>query len=181
MHVLRNVRLFFFKDPHEFTSPTCFFGIFVLFEAVLRTHEILVYGSGSADPHLWLMDPDPAIFVSDLQDKKSGSGSVSLTEGSGCGSGRPKNIWILRIRILIRIRNTSLKSSWIANLAWSFSWILEEWGVHRLLALRRGTGIVFICCIYSTLRWGLRIRINWYCWIRIRIQEGKNYSQKRKK
>ncbi len=26
------------------------------------------YGSGSADPYLWLMDPDPAIFVSDLQD-----------------------------------------------------------------------------------------------------------------
>ncbi len=30
------------------------------------------YGSGSADPHLWLIDPDPhadpAIFVSDLQD-----------------------------------------------------------------------------------------------------------------
>ncbi len=28
-----------------------------------------------------------------------GSGSVSLTNGSGCGSGRPKNIWILWIRI----------------------------------------------------------------------------------
>jgi hypothetical protein len=27
-----------------------------------------------------------------------GSGSISLTNGSGCGSGRPKNIWILRIR-----------------------------------------------------------------------------------
>jgi hypothetical protein len=26
------------------------------------------YGSGSADPYLLLMDPDPAIFVSDLQD-----------------------------------------------------------------------------------------------------------------
>ncbi len=26
------------------------------------------YGSGSADPCLWLMDPDPAIFVIDLQD-----------------------------------------------------------------------------------------------------------------
>jgi hypothetical protein len=25
-------------------------------------------GSGSADPSLWLMDPDPAIFVIDLQD-----------------------------------------------------------------------------------------------------------------
>jgi hypothetical protein len=25
-------------------------------------------GSGSADPCLWLMDPDPAIFVIDLQD-----------------------------------------------------------------------------------------------------------------
>jgi hypothetical protein len=28
-----------------------------------------------------------------------GSGSLSLTIGSGCGTGRPKNIWILRIRI----------------------------------------------------------------------------------
>jgi hypothetical protein len=26
------------------------------------------YGSGSPDPYLWLMDPDPAIFVIDLQD-----------------------------------------------------------------------------------------------------------------
>ncbi len=26
------------------------------------------YGSGSGDPRLWLMDPDPAIFVVDLQD-----------------------------------------------------------------------------------------------------------------
>jgi uncharacterized membrane protein YjdF len=25
-------------------------------------------GSGSADPCLWIMDPDPAIFVIDLQD-----------------------------------------------------------------------------------------------------------------
>ena len=38
-----------------------------------------------------------------------GSGSISLTNGSGCGSGRPKNIWILRIRIRMRIwnRNTA--------------------------------------------------------------------------
>ncbi len=34
---------------------------------------------------------------------RAGSGSVSLTNGSG--SGRPKNIWILRIRI--RTRNTA--------------------------------------------------------------------------
>ncbi len=33
-------------------------------------------------------------------------GSVSLTNGSGCGSGRPKNIWILQIRMRIWIRNT---------------------------------------------------------------------------
>jgi hypothetical protein len=25
------------------------------------------YGSGFADPYLWLTDPDPGIFVSDLQ------------------------------------------------------------------------------------------------------------------
>ncbi len=99
------------------------------------------YGSGSI-PLANDSDPDPAIFVSDLQDvnkkgfllitfgryiyiifqrckveKKSqntrnqcfsyyfwlmieGSGSISLTNGSGFV--RPKNIWILRIRI----RNT---------------------------------------------------------------------------
>jgi hypothetical protein len=34
-----------------------------------------------------------------------GSGSVYLTYGSGSESRRPKNIWILRIRI--RIRNTA--------------------------------------------------------------------------
>jgi hypothetical protein len=28
----------------------------------------LWYGSGSGDPYLWLIDSDPAIFVSDLQD-----------------------------------------------------------------------------------------------------------------
>jgi hypothetical protein len=38
--------------------------------AVMQTHDMLTcwYGSGSADPCLWLMDPDPAIFVIDLQD-----------------------------------------------------------------------------------------------------------------
>jgi hypothetical protein len=73
-------------------------------------------GCGSADPYLWLMDPesdpDPATFVSDLQDinkKLFGvwiriRGSMPLTNGSGFGSGSPKNIWILRIRIKIRIR-----------------------------------------------------------------------------
>ena len=35
-----------------------------------------------------------------------GSGSVSPTNGSGFGSGRPKNIWNLRIWIRTRIRNT---------------------------------------------------------------------------
>jgi hypothetical protein len=35
----------------------------------------------------------------------SGSGSIPLTSGSG--SGRPKNMWIRWIRILIRIRNTA--------------------------------------------------------------------------
>jgi hypothetical protein len=36
---------------------------------VLRIHEIWCgYGSGSADPCLRPMDPDPAIFVIDLQD-----------------------------------------------------------------------------------------------------------------
>jgi hypothetical protein len=36
--------------------------------------------------------------------ERSGSGSITLTNGSGIGSGRPKNMWIRWIRI--RIRNT---------------------------------------------------------------------------
>ncbi len=43
-------------------------------------------GSGSADPCLWPMDPDPdadpAIFLTDLQDA-NGSGSATLYDGSG--------------------------------------------------------------------------------------------------
>jgi hypothetical protein len=35
-----------------------------------------------------------------------GAGSVSLTNRSGCGLGRPKNIWILRIRIRNTDENT---------------------------------------------------------------------------
>ncbi len=35
---------------------------------VLRISMKFWYGSGSADLYLWLMDPDPAIFASDLQD-----------------------------------------------------------------------------------------------------------------
>ncbi len=110
-------------------------------------------GSGSADLYFCLMDPDPdadpnpAIFVSDLQgvNKKffclllfdgtftsfskikaaginvfliifawwwrSGSGFVSLTNGSRSRSERPKNIRIIRIRI--RIRNTEKSESYI--------------------------------------------------------------------
>ncbi len=43
-----------------------------------------------------------------LDDRRIGYGPLSLTNGSGFGSGRPKNIWILRIRtrIRIQIRNT---------------------------------------------------------------------------
>ncbi len=37
--------------------------------SVLLIHDIFMWiGSGSADPSLWLMDPDPVIFVIDLQD-----------------------------------------------------------------------------------------------------------------
>ncbi len=39
---------------------------------------------------------------------KKGSGDISLNYWSGCGSGRPKKIWILRIRM--RIRNTDHNS-----------------------------------------------------------------------
>jgi hypothetical protein len=76
-----------------------------------------------------ILDPDPAIFVIDLQDAskklifntiffclllleatftsffKAGSGSIPLTSGSG--SGMPKNMWIRWIRIRIRNRNTA--------------------------------------------------------------------------
>ncbi len=88
-------------------------------------------GSGSSDPYLWLMDPDPTgtsssvknlIFLlkslclnvilqsaQHIYEKKEGygAGSVPLTNGSG--SGRPKNMRILRIRIRfwIRILNTA--------------------------------------------------------------------------
>jgi hypothetical protein len=41
----------------------------------------------------------------------SGSGSISLTNGFRCGSGRPKNIWILRIRI----RNTEINVPHLAH------------------------------------------------------------------
>ncbi len=81
-------------------------------------------GSGSSDPCFWLMDPDPAIFVIDLQDdsKKLIFNTIfsayyflqvhlhhfSRNQGFSyyfCmmteGSGRPKNMWIR-----IRIRNT---------------------------------------------------------------------------
>ncbi len=55
----------------------------------------------------------------------AGSGSMSLTNGSGWGSRRPKNIWILRIRI--RIRNTDLNHAYYTtydtSLLWTESWI----------------------------------------------------------
>jgi hypothetical protein len=42
---------------------------FVVVVDVLKvTAKMAESGSGSADPYLSLMDPDPAIFVSDLQD-----------------------------------------------------------------------------------------------------------------
>ncbi len=88
------------------------------------------YRSGSADLYLWLTDPatDPAIFVSDLQDKKSYrshktvgikvfltnfawgycrriQSRICISYGTnGYGSERPKNIWI-------RIRKTASKST----------------------------------------------------------------------
>ncbi len=92
-------------------------------------------GSGSADPCLRLMDPDPDIFVINLSEgtflSLSGSGSCyfhhwpsrcqpktniyiifsacsgSIPLTSGCGSARPKSTWIWWLRI--RIRNTVSK------------------------------------------------------------------------
>jgi len=47
------------------TEVGCTLGL----QPVLRSHKIFV-GSGSTDPYLWLIDPDPdpAIFAIDLQD-----------------------------------------------------------------------------------------------------------------
>ncbi len=63
----------------------------------------------------------------------SGSGSVSLTNGSRFRSGRPKNIWILRIRI--RIRNTGFFKLFFAVFVYSV-----------LL-----NGFCFSCCCRGTL------------------------------
>ncbi len=51
--------------------------------------------------------------------EESGSGSVSLTNGYGCGSGRPKNIWIIRIWIRKTDKN-SIKSCFTKNIQLSF-------------------------------------------------------------
>ncbi len=84
------------------------------------------FGSGSADPCLWLMDPDPdssltikmpaknkffitifSAYYFFFQGTNSRNQGFShyfcmMIEGSRCGSGRPKNMWIR----WIRIRNT---------------------------------------------------------------------------
>ncbi len=60
-------------------------------------------GSGSGDPCLWLMDPDPAVFVIDLQDANKKLFFLSFSAYyflNGSRSGRSKNMWI-------RIRNTA--------------------------------------------------------------------------
>jgi hypothetical protein len=49
--------------PRARLSGTQARGHFTIFCRVARIHEI--YGSRSADPYLRLMDPNPAIFVSD--------------------------------------------------------------------------------------------------------------------
>jgi hypothetical protein len=68
-------------------------------------------GSGSADPCLWIMDPDsdpdPAIFVIDLQDPIFGHQNPWIRICFGSGSVFSLKCWIqIRIRIKwIRIRN----------------------------------------------------------------------------
>ncbi len=50
-------------SPTRCSSPTM--------SPVIRwalTHRMQCFGSGSADPYFWLMDTDPAVFVSDLED-----------------------------------------------------------------------------------------------------------------
>ncbi len=83
---------------------------------VLRIHDILVgSGSGSADPCLWLMDPDPAVFVIDLQDAnkklifyKSFSAYYILKVHLHNFSKIKSQKEVRRIRIQIRIRITDL-------------------------------------------------------------------------
>jgi hypothetical protein len=69
-----------------------------------------------ADPYLWLMDPDSPMRIllfssvtfekstknNFLQGSGSGAGSRSLSLTYRSESGRPKNIWILRMQIRIR-------------------------------------------------------------------------------
>jgi hypothetical protein len=50
-------------------SSTFFFKTQLTFVQCCRSMKFWYrYGSGSADSYLWLMYPDPAIFVSDPQD-----------------------------------------------------------------------------------------------------------------
>ncbi len=121
-----------------FDNTTCIASIKTVFRIVT-----FWYRSGSADLYLWLTDPapDPAIFVSDLQDKKSYRShktvgiKVFLTNfawwyarriqsrictsygTNGYGSERTKNIWI-------RIRNTASKST-LSLHYFSDSWIFS--------------------------------------------------------
>ncbi len=95
-------------------------------------------GSDSADPCLCLMDPNPAIFIIDLQEANKQlifyrifcfmlfegtfkiqsfsyyfclmiEGYRSIPLTSGSGSGRPQNMWMQLFRIRIRIQNTGFK------------------------------------------------------------------------
>jgi hypothetical protein len=53
--------------PHHKTFYFRKLKLWFLVVTVLRIVTIW-YGSGSSDPFLWLTDPDPALFVSNLQD-----------------------------------------------------------------------------------------------------------------
>ncbi len=56
---------------HHFKKDSFFlFHLGFFFLSFLQCSGSMTFwgGSGSADPCLWLMDPDPAIFVTDLQD-----------------------------------------------------------------------------------------------------------------
>jgi len=49
----------------------------------------------------------------------------SLTNGSGPASGRPKNIWILQIRIRFRIRNTDAQPD-----LFMYNFPLNRWRIY---------------------------------------------------
>ncbi len=64
-------------------------------------------GSGPADPCLWLMDPDHFSRIKCHKESQNSRNQCfsyyfcKIIEGSGSGSGRPKNMWIRWILVIL--------------------------------------------------------------------------------